>query len=197
MATNGYATAAEVKSWLRITDTDDDTLIDTRIDAASRWIDYHCRRHFYASAAETRYFSPHCSDVVLIDDLASITTLKTDEGEDGTYEVTWASTDYHLEPFSSKVRGNYHPYTAIHVAGNGNYEFPVARKSVQIVGTFGWTAVPHPVREACLLLVSRWYKRGDAPLDALAGPEFGSQSVTKDPDVTMLLAPFVSPPVIG
>lgn len=45
--TNGYATLAEVKSALRITDSVDDTLLEMAVESASRLIDGYAGRFFY------------------------------------------------------------------------------------------------------------------------------------------------------
>jgi hypothetical protein len=41
-----YATLSQVKAALRITDQIDDSLLNTSIDAASRWVDGWCGRTF-------------------------------------------------------------------------------------------------------------------------------------------------------
>jgi hypothetical protein len=48
--TNGYASLAELKAALRISDTVDDALLETSIESASRQIDGACERVFYSTA---------------------------------------------------------------------------------------------------------------------------------------------------
>ena len=54
--TNGYATLAEVKSALRITDAVDDAILEMAVESASRLIDGHAGRQFYSIGTATRYF---------------------------------------------------------------------------------------------------------------------------------------------
>ena len=51
-----YATVSQVKSYLGISASTDDTLLGTFIAAAQKIIDAHTRRTFEASTATTRYF---------------------------------------------------------------------------------------------------------------------------------------------
>lgn len=199
--TNGYCTVAELKARLwptGITDTNDDAVFDQVITAVSREIDEHCHRRFYA-ATETRYFTAEWGDLLLVHDLISVTTLETDDDGDRTYEHTWATTDYDLGPDNAALDGK--PYTKIYTAPNGNYAFPACiRKGVKIAGLWGYASTaPAAVKEACLLQSARMYKRRDAPFGVIGNAEFGQLQVIPrfDPDVLMLLAPFVRMEVSG
>jgi Phage QLRG family, putative DNA packaging. len=93
--TNGYATLTQVKSSLRIpvSDTVDDAMIELAVEAASREIDQACERIFYQDSG-TRLFVPRDSYVCEIDDLRTLTTLKTSSGADGVFDITWAAQTY-------------------------------------------------------------------------------------------------------
>lgn len=132
-AVNGYCTLADVKARadLTTTDTTRDAFVEQMIEAASRWIDQHTGRHFYALTA-TRYFTAQDGLALRVSDLASVSTLKTDEDGDRTYETTWAATDYDLLPY------NHPPYQWLEVTPNGLNVFPAVRKGVQIAGVWGW-----------------------------------------------------------
>ena len=73
---DGYTTLAEVKAILRITDDVDDSLLETCVEAASRQIESHTERVFLPTTA-TRLFTPEDSYYVSIDDLSTLTSLKT------------------------------------------------------------------------------------------------------------------------
>ena len=190
--TNGYCTLAELHTRLDIAtaDTADDTTMEAIIETASRHIDNYCRRHFYA-ATETRYFTAAWGDWLEVDDILTVTTLKTDIDGDRTYETTWETADYDLMPHNAVTDGA--PYTSINTTPQGTQAFPTGRKAVQIVGSFGYAATaPKPVKEACLLLATFILKRRDAPFGVLAGGEFEQAvSVSKwPPDVLSLLQPY-------
>lgn len=134
-----YATLAQLKADLGISDTTDDTLLLRKLEAASRAIEqsrYGCARHFYAKTA-TRTFTAHHSSRLLLPvgydyDLLSVTTLKTDEDDDWDYDDTWATTDYHLSPF------NEWPKWEVLVKSGGDYSFPSQEEGIQIVGLWGY-----------------------------------------------------------
>jgi len=156
---NGYTTLADLKARLGITDTSDDAALELAIESASRTIDGFCRRRFFTTTSdETRYFTAGASDVLFPGDVVSVTSLKTDEDSNGTYEVTWAAnTDYVLEPFNAALDGR--PYTLIRRHPLGSYLFPTAIRAVQIVGKFGFPAVPTAVKEACEIQAAEFFKR--------------------------------------
>ena len=192
---NGYCTLADVKSALRITDAVDDSLIELSVEAASREIDGYCQRAFYSTTA-TRVFNTTNSLLCETDDIVSVTTLKT--SEDGVnYDTTWAVSDFQLEPLNGVTAGLTQPYTRIRAIGD--YLFPIWSVTgtysnfagVQIQGVFGWSAVPVAVKQACILLAMRQFKRYDSPLGVAGFGDIGVMRVGRvDPDVEALLMPF-------
>lgn len=170
---------------------EDDTAMEAAISAASRFIDKYTGRKFYAST-ETRVYAPHDTQTVYVDDLLTITTFKTDDNGDGTFETTWSTTDYSLKPNNAALDGQ--PYTWVEVSENGNHSFPVAvKKGVQIAGSFGFSStIPSEVKMACLIQASRLWKRKDSPFGVAGTSELGMmQMIPKlDTDVRMLIEPF-------
>lgn len=190
--TNGYATAAELKTRLGISDATDDSPIEAVIEAASRAIDAHCRRRFYA-ANETRYYTAEDHDIVFVDDVLSVSALATDSGN-RTYATTWATTDYDLEPHNATLNGQ--PYTMICTTPQGSYHFTAHKKGVKVTGSFGYSATtPDLVNEACLIQAARLFKRKDAPFGIAGVGDLGEIRLTSalDPDVKMMLASLVKP----
>lgn len=168
-----------------------DSIMEGIITATSRWIDEYTGRRFYL-VTETRYFDADSSTQAGIDDLVTLTTLKTDYDGDGTYENTWAADDYYLWPYNAAKDG--HPYTEVHMANNGDYYFPDnIRKGIEIAGSWGYsTSAPAAIKEACLLQSARWYMRKDAPFGVTGPNNMGTQVVIDkfDSDVKWLLRPF-------
>jgi len=75
-----YATLAQFKSAIGITDSVDDTVLQSVLDATDALIDLYCdRKTGFGTATETRYYTAEEYEYVLTDDLVSITTLKTDD----------------------------------------------------------------------------------------------------------------------
>jgi hypothetical protein len=186
--TNGYASLAELKARLGITDSQDDGVLEAVAEAASRAIDNWTGRVFYATTA-TRYFTAEAGDLLFTDDLLTVTTLKTISANSAgtrTYGDTWAATDYDLEPFNAT------PKTRIRINPGGRYAFPAEAKGVEIAGSWGYAATaPDAVNEACLLQAARLFKRKDAPFGVAGTPETGTMQLPRlDPDVRMLLEPY-------
>jgi len=194
--TNGYATLAQLKSALRITDTVDDALLETSIESASRQIDGVCERVFYTTTA-TRVYRPRDSFVTEIDDLVSLTSLKTSSMADGSFDITWSPTDYQLQPLNGLVGGSYRPFDLITAVGD--YLFPLwepksvnsYEATVQVTGVFGYPTVPTDVRQATILLAMRQFKRYDSPLGVAGFGDIGAIRVGRtDPDIEALVMPY-------
>jgi len=194
--TDGYATLSDVKAALRITDNVDDSLLEISIEAASREIDGWCERVFTSSTA-TRIYRPTDVFSVEVDDLQSITTLKTDSDGSGVFDVTWESTDYQLNPLNGLAGGISTPYTQVRAIGQ--YLFPIYEPrnvnsneaSVQINGVWGWASIPTAVKQACIILSMRQFKRYDSPTGVMGFGDLGVMRVGRvDPDVEKLLMPF-------
>jgi len=195
--TNGYAALSDVKAALRITDNIDDTLLELCIESASRDIDGMCERVFYQTADDVRTYVPTDSFLVEIDDLVSLTTLKTSSGG-VNFDITWdLSNDAQLEPLNSQAGGVVTPTTRIRAIGD--YLFPVWEPSnvnaqeatVQVTGTFGWASVPTAIKQATILLAMRHYKRYDSPLGIAGFSDVGAVRVSsRDYDIASLVQPF-------
>ena len=192
--TNAYTTLAALKSRLHLAGSEQDGRLESTITTASRQIDQHTGRRFYA-ASETRYYSALSPYFIhLPDDLLSVTTLKTDEDGDRTFEVTWSSgRDYYLWPDNATLDGR--PYEVIRVdIPNGLYAFPTTvQRGVQVVGSFGYCATgshPPAIEEACLRLSERLFMLSNAPLGVTGSPELGLMRVASDRDLMDLLWPY-------
>ena len=186
--TNGYATLAELRTRLGVSDTADDTTIEAVIESASWAIDAYADWIFYA-LSETRYFDGDDPICLFVGDLLSVTTLKTDDVGLRTYGTTWATTDYDLLPYNTT------PKTRISITQYGRYSFPVGAKSVEIVGSWGHNATgsyPDDINEACLLWAARLFARKNAPFGVAGSPDNAMMTLPGvDPDVKRLLSRYI------
>jgi hypothetical protein len=122
--TNGYCTLAQVKAALRITDSTDDTLIEGSVEAASRLIDGYTLRNFYSVGTATRLFTAPDPLYCPVDDLAGTAiTIQTSTQANGTFDVTFAVTDYQLEPLNGNLDGIAWAFDRIRAVGD--YAFPM------------------------------------------------------------------------
>lgn len=188
--TNGYCTLQDVKDALRVQDSVDDTILELHIETASRQIDDICERVFYSTAGQTRYFVPRDSFVCEIDDLVTLTTLKTSSAADKVYDVTWAAKDYQLEPLNGVVDGlTGHPTTRIRAVDDFLFNVLDGEATVRITGVWGWSAVPTAIKQATVIQAARIFKRNDSPLGIAGFGEMGAVrvGVQLDPDVKHLI----------
>jgi hypothetical protein len=193
--TNGYASLSEVKAAARITDSVDDSLLETAIEASSRMIDGYCERRFYTNGTEVRYFAASDSYTVEVDDLAGTAiTVETSSGLDGIYDETLTASDYQLEPLNRTNAGLDFPATRLRAVGD--YLFPVDpvanETGVKITGVYGFaTAVPAAVKQACILASLRQYQRYSSALGVAGFGDMGAVRVARiDPDIQSMLMPF-------
>jgi len=189
--TNGYATLAQVKGALRITDSVDDSLLEMAIESASRLIDGYTYRYFYNAGTAVRNFAAEDSYLVNIDDLVSISELKTTD-EIGSDYTTWNATDYQLQPVNGKQDGLNIPYTSILAVDDKLFNTLGSQALVRITGVWGWSAVPIAITQATIIQSSRIYKRLDSPLGVAGFGDLGAIRVGRslDPDVEQLVMPY-------
>jgi hypothetical protein len=138
---NSYASLAELKGILGITSTTDDTVMRKILESASRSIESYCNRRFY-STTETKYFDGQV--VLWIPDLLSVTTLKTDEDGDGTFENTFDGTagtgDYIKYGGGLEDSLNTLPTTRLVINPNGDYGSFASgvKRGVELAGVWGY-----------------------------------------------------------
>jgi len=192
--TNGYATLAEVKAVLRITDSTDDVLLENEIESASRRVDGYCGRFFYQTSSTSVNIYPR--DLFLVDfpaDLAtSSVTIKIDSTGGGTYATTLTQgVDYILQPTDAAIRSR--PYRNARMVGSKTFPLFVSPSfpTVQVAAVWGWSAIPDDVRAATILLTIRQFARLNAALGVVGFADMAIQVRAVDPDVRDLLAPYV------
>jgi len=136
-----YASIADLKGILGITSTTDDTVMRKILEAASRSIDNYCNRAFVTQTA-TKYFNG--AYTLWVPDLLSMTTLKTDEDGDGTYEntldTTFATGD--VIPYGVGIEDslNTFPKVRLEINPEGDYGSFASgvKKGVEIAGIWGY-----------------------------------------------------------
>lgn len=197
--TNGYCTLAELKAHIAADggatfSASNDTNMEIAIEAVSRWLDNHFGTSFYART-ETRYYTAEWPDLLHIDDLLTVTTLKTDENDDGTYEITWTTSDYILEPRNAAAGSQPKPYRQIRRSTSGDYSFPAAVPyAVEIAGTWGYSTAanqPKEIKQATLLMAHRLWRRKDTIFGIAGAPALGvtviQARIQADSDIMLLL----------
>ena len=142
---NAYADLTTLKSSgvLNITGTGYDTRLSELLETVSRLIDAYSNRHFYVLLT-TRKFDGDGGTRLTVQDLISVTSLKTDDNKDRTFETTWAATDYLLYPSNAEPTKAWgRPYNRLQVDLDAGSEdvFTAGFQTVEIDGKWGFREV--------------------------------------------------------
>jgi hypothetical protein len=175
--TNGYITLANLKTYLKIDDSVEDTLLESIIESASRSIDRIANRRFYLDAtASARTYRPVGNMRVIVDDFGTTTGLifKTDPDSTGTYQKTMTlNTDYIVEPTTAIAKGR--PLNYLTIVGGTALSLPVNyRPQVEVTAKWGWPSVPDDIEQATYILSADLYKRKDSIGGVLGLSELGA-----------------------
>ena len=175
--TNGYITLAGLKTYLKIDDSVEDTLLEQIIESASRSIDRIANRRFYLdSTASARTYRPIGNLRVITDDIGSTSGLifKTDPDANGNYQTTFTlNTDYIVEPTNALAKGR--PINYLTIVGSTAMSLPVNYwPQVQVTARWGWPSVPDDIEQATYILSADLYKRKDSIGGVLGISELGA-----------------------
>lgn len=201
---DSYGTRALLKTRFSITDTTDDVAIDAALASATQGIEGVCGRQFNdAGVVSARVYYPDDLTVVTIDDFSTSTGLiyAQDFSNAGTYSTIVAAANYQLEPLNGIMDGSTGwPYNRIRMIQTWNPLWYTSigdpRTSIQVTARWGWTAVPSPVTEACLILAAEALKLKDAPFGVAGfGAMGGAVRVRENPKVMALLNRYVRQPI--
>ncbi len=192
-----YATADEVKAVAPDTFADSvkyDDLIGDLIARASRLIDglFGHKDDAFKSASATRVFNGRGGSIAKIDPCTSITTVSVKTSETSATYTDWVPTDWNAGAGSHRNPDwNAGYLTFLQVAPGNSKSFTVGQKTIQIVALWGRTAaVPDVVKMATIIMVTRWFGRGQQMFtDTSAFPELGQMTFTQalDPDIKTIL----------
>lgn len=184
-----YALKAAVKTYLGITGSTDDDLMDDLLDRATAVIDSYTGRTFAASSDAERTFDAVGKHVTaralyLDRDLCSITTITNGDG------VEVASGEYVTVP------ANDTPYYAIRIKGSAGKVWTYATDwegAIVIDGKWGYsTTPPDDIVQACIRLAAFMYRQRDAQMMDVTAIEAGVvlQPQGIPADVRQILAPY-------
>lgn len=197
---DSYATLAELKARLRISDTNDDTRLTEALSAASRGIEHCTDRQFNTAGvtASARLYYPETRALAYVDDFSTTQDLviEVDTAGSGSYTTEWTTADYQLEPLNGIEDGQSGwPYYRLRAVGS-RY-FPCnSRASLQVTARWGWAAIPAGVKEATLILAEDIAKLRDAPFGVGGYGEYGRIKARENPHVWTRIAAYRRNPVL-
>lgn len=144
---NAYVTLSALKGTaaLNFTGTAYDARLLVLVEAVSRQIDAYCGRHFYPLTETRNFDGPSPSGTRLpLPDFVALTAVTEDTNSDGTFETTWATSDYVTWPYNAaptSAWGRAHMALMVNAKSNGSQDaWLTGQQMYQIAGTWGWRA---------------------------------------------------------
>lgn len=176
-----YATLSELKSYLGISGTSEDSILTTCLNAATLAIEAYTKRKFEAVTG-TREYIYEGRDVILLDeDLCELTSFKFN-GVD--------VVKYRLYPVNETPKSWIRVYELPNSVTYGDYE-----QLFTVVGKWGYSLTPpSDVKVACMRWASYLYRLKDAQVfDVTYLAELGQVTIQKGVprDVVELIGRYV------
>ncbi len=198
-----FITESEFYDFVKSPREPGDANVQAAIAAASADVRSFCGRTFYQSApAAVRYFMPDPAVfnsfwLLDIDDIATLSglTVQSDSTGQGNYTTTWSiNTDFIAQPVNQSRVGIFGwPYDKLQAVGDRLWPRPIstrARPTVKITATFGWAAIPEPVKLATKIVANQNVALGGAALGVAGFDGFGAVRVRDIPQVVTMLTPY-------
>lgn len=170
-----YATLSDLKAYLGMQEEDRyDGPLQQALESVTEETEQYCNRQFNKSTSATaRIFPVRVTQFVMIDDFWTTTGLVIEVADTatGTYR-TLTSGQYELHPFNGVVDGQPGwPYWKIVITAGGSL---VRDGRVRVTAQWGWTAVPAPVRQACLIMAAATFQIKDSPFGVAGSDQWGT-----------------------
>jgi hypothetical protein len=196
-----YIGLEEMADRLGITDSADNSSMQTAIAASAGWINSYCGRTFNR-VTETRTFVPVNVWLLETDDIVpgAPVTVRIDTTGDGIFDTPLIlDTDFQLRLgdglYNVNASGQPQPYTQLQIINSGvwlPFTWPYSHLDrVQIQTTWGWPAVPWQVTEANRILAADLFKGKDAPFGLAGSSDLGVVRIGTNPWLVGLLHNFV------
>jgi hypothetical protein len=181
-----YVTLTELKSYLDLPDTVDDTEVTSAMESVSTEIEDICHRQFNrAETASTRTYDV-ATYLVDVDDFYTTTGLVI--AVDG---VTWPASDYVLRPRNGVVNGRPGwPFWTVELASR---RWPACSSGsvLSVTACWGWASVPPPIKEACKIVASDTFGLRGTKFGVAGWGAYGDIRVRDNPMAMRKLAPYV------
>jgi len=165
-------TTAEAKSHLRITSSDEDTLIDTYVSAARQWMELYLNRSIpqQTIVCVLDEFPHDGQHIRLPQSPASAITSIQYVDTDGDTQV-WGSSNYTLDTYSEPSRAE----------AAYNVSYPSTRpqhNAVTITYTAGYSTIPADIKHALKMVVGSLYmmRETECP-QQLYSPDMGIKRI--------------------
>ena len=196
---HAYRSVPELKAWIGLSGSGQDTNLGYALNAATAAIDAYAGRQFdIDGTVVTRLYDCEYMDYAEVDDIATSTGLvvKTLNADGTVNETLTLNTDYYLAPYNADKVEPVMPFTKLIMAieKSGKVLPTEHRQGLSVTAKFGFSAVPDAIVQATLIQASRYFQRKNSPMGFSGNPETGQPTVVflseLDPDVKNLVKPF-------
>lgn len=182
MTTVLYVPPAAFKASVQIPDGLGDEDVERALAAASGAIEELCSRRFWLDPEDvTRVYTATSARMVVVDDVASITTVTSA----GT-----AITTYVPEPLNATVDGKPYKWLMSETTA-----LSCERGAIAVTGRFGWPQVPEQVEQFVHIIAAKLLKRTrEAPFGLVQTGGLDGQATRlarEDPDTMLLIRPLM------
>lgn len=154
-ASTNLCTRDSVKTYLGLTGSAHDDLIDLLIPAASEFMENHCGVHFDATSY-TRYYDGAGADRIVLPERPV-----TD------FQGVWDDPDREFGDDTKLDADDYVLDSARGILALRNGTFAEGVRNVKVAYTSGYSTVPTDVAQACRMLVAAWFRRAREGADGL------------------------------
>lgn len=187
--TDAYATAAEYRALTEKSDTADDAEILTDLTAITRMVEAQLHRTFNKDATtSTRLYIGTGTPRLYVDDILSITSIKLDEDDDGSFadETALASTEYELHPLNAAVGAEPKPYDLIVIPPWATTRSAWDKdRRIEVIGQHGWNAIPAAIKRAVIDLTA--ILRIESPRATREVQELAQTVITMSPEGSRII----------
>lgn len=190
---NEYATLAELKNRMDITNTDRDVELQGKLTTAARGIDQDCGRRFWLDPVPvSRTFNPAGRVVptddgykLLVDDIG-VATMVVEVGSGSSWTTVTGFETGSAGSENPLVDGRAIEWLLLPQAWTS-----WSWQRIRILTQWGWPVWPDEIHEANLLRAQRLARRKNSAEGVAANSDFGPIRVSRwDPDYDSLIAAF-------
>ena len=148
------------------------TWIDSVVDIVEEYIDHYCGTNFADQGSGDRYYDGSGLQDLIIDNFQSISAVKILDASGAEIMTLTEGTDFNSAPYNNGIQNR------LVLSGSGLLSsWPDRARSVKVTGTFGYDAVPKPVKLAgiqlCAKIINEGLRGGQVKSENL-----GSYSIT-------------------
>jgi len=194
-AADDLVTLAAVKTYLGISGTDDDDLLNALIGGVSKAIKNYCQDNI-ASDTYTEYYDGPANNIIILKHRPIISITGSEEG-------VWddLNTDYEDGDKLDYSDDDFYYYAEEGMIVGRDHTFNVGRKNIKVVYKAGYDTIPDDVQLAAKMQVATLYNKVKGGLDGVSAERIGDYSITLAkgsdaaallPEAEVMLRPYVN-----